>query len=319
MDFDIVFHALETVLTFFVIGCIGFILAKRGWFQVESQLMLSRLVTIVALPPLLLYNISSSFTRDELLHLLYGSLVPFTSISFTLCLGWLAARVFNVPHSRRGVFCASFSFSNTIYIGLPVNLALFGEGALPYVLLYYIGHTVLFWTVGNYAIAADGEKENEKLLSLGTLKKIFSPPLLGFFVGLALVLLDVRLPVFLANTAKYLGNLTTPLVIMSIGITLQGMGLSKIKLSRELLLIFLGRFVISPLVIIAIAWVVPLPDLMWRVFIVQSSLPVVSSMALLASYYKSDSEFAAVTVSSTTLLSLITVPLFMIIITYLTQ
>lgn len=106
---------------------------------------------------------------------------------------------------------------------------------------------------------------------------------------------------------------------MSIGITLQSMGLSKIKLSRELLLVFLGRFVVSPLVIIAIASVVPLPDLMWRVFIVQSSLPVVSSMALLASYYKSDSEFAAVTVSSTTLLFLITVPLFMIIITYLTQ
>lgn len=181
MDFDIVFHALETVLTFFIIGCIGFVLAKRGWFQVESQLMLSRLVTIVALPPLLLYNISSSFTRDELLHLLYGSLVPFTSISFTLCLGWLAARVFNVPHSRRGVFCASFSFSNTIYIGLPVNLALFGEGALPYVLLYYIGHTILFWTVGNYAIAADGEKENEKLLSLGTLKKNFLASSAGLF------------------------------------------------------------------------------------------------------------------------------------------
>lgn len=317
MDFDIVFHALETVMTFFIIGCIGYVLAKKGWFQAESQVMLARLVTVVALPPLLLYNLSSSFTRDELLHLVYGSLVPFTSIVCTLCLGVLAVRLFKVAPERKGVFCASFSFSNTIYIGLPVNLALFGTAALPYVLLYYIGHTVLFWTVGNYAIALGGDKKDEKLFSRSTLKKVFSPPLLGFFAGLILVLLDIKLPVFLANTAQYLGNLTTPLVIMSIGVTLYGMGLSKIKIDRELLLIFLGRFVLSPLVIIAIAWVVPLPDLMRRVFIIQSSLPVVSSMALLASYYNSDPEFAAVAVSSTTLLSIITVPVFMIILTWL--
>lgn len=317
MDFAVVFHALETVLTFFVIGCIGYILAKRGWFQVESQVLLSRLVTIVALPPFLLYNMTSSFTRDGLLHLAYGTLIPFTSIVSTFALSLLIARMLKVSSDRHGIFCAGFSFSNTIYIGIPVNLALFGEAALPYVLLYYIAHTVFFWTVGNYFIAAGGEKKNEKLFSPGTLRKIISPPLVGFLTGLALVLLDMKLPVFLENTAKYLGNLTTPLVIMIIGVTLQGMGLNKIRINRELLFILLGRFVLSPLIIIAITWVVPLPELMRRVFIMQASLPAISSLALLAGYYKSDAEFAAVTVSSTTLFSIITVPVFMIIITCL--
>ena len=45
-----------------------------------------------------------------------------------------------------------------MYIGLPVNLALFGDEALPFVLLYFFANTVFFWTVGNYSISHDKEE-----------------------------------------------------------------------------------------------------------------------------------------------------------------
>ena len=55
-----------------------------------------------------------------------------------------------------GTFASMFTLSNTIFIGLPVNFVLFGEGSLPYVLLNYIANTSFFWTIGAYSIARDG-------------------------------------------------------------------------------------------------------------------------------------------------------------------
>jgi len=65
------------------------------------------------------------------------------------------AIVFNVRKDRRGTFASMFSLSNTIFIGLPVNLMLFGDSSLSYALLYYIANTILFWTIGVYGIARD--------------------------------------------------------------------------------------------------------------------------------------------------------------------
>ena len=316
MDFDAVLHAVESVLSFSILGATGYVLAKKGWFQPESQILLSRLVTLVALPPYLFYNITTSFTREELFSQIHGCVVPFISIGIAILLALLMARFLRIPPGRRGIFCSSFAFSNTIYIGLPVNMALFGEAAVPYALLYYFANTTLFWTLGNYQLTADGEGMAAHFFSLKTLKNIFSPPLCGFLLGLGVLLVNVELPVFLATTARYLGGLTTPLIIMSVGITLHGMGLRAFRLDREIFCICLGRFVIAPMLIAGLSWLIPLPDLMRRVFIIQASLPIMSSLPLLASLYHTDEEYAAVAISVTTLFSLVTIPVFMAIVSY---
>ncbi len=41
-----------------------------------------------------------------------------------------------------------FAFSNSVFIGVPVSRALFGEAVLPYTLLYYLANTSLFWGRG---------------------------------------------------------------------------------------------------------------------------------------------------------------------------
>lgn len=316
IDPEVLFHAVESVFSFFIIGVVGYYLAKNGWFSNESTALITRLVTFVSLPVYLLYNINTFMTKDQLLGMVYGLIVPFASIIMMLGLAFATTRLFHVPHNRRGLFYNSFAFSNTIYIGLPVNLALFGETALPYVLLYYFANTSLFWSFGNYCLATDGETVKAKLISIGTIKKIISPPMFGFGIGLVLLLMNIRLPRLLANTANYLGGMTTPLVIMSLGIMIYDMGLKKIRFSGELGLILIARFVISPVLILLLVHFFPLPDLMRKVFIIQSSLPVVSSMALLAKFYGADYDTATIIVSATTLLALVTVPLYMLVGTY---
>ncbi len=319
MDFDLILHALSSVMTFFLIGCVGYCLAKRKqWFSIENKILITNLITLVALPPYLMYNINTSLTKEELRHLAFGLLPAYISIIMLLLLSFVLIRLLAVPKNHHGAFTASVSFSNTIYIGLPVNLALFGPTALPYVLIYYFANTSLFWSVGNYLLASDGDMEDKpSLLSLSSLKKIISPPMYGFLAGLVLLALDLKLPTVIANSAKTLGGIVTPLVLISIGVTLSELDFRKIRFNWELFFILFSRAVLSPLSIILLTWFMPMPELMRKVFIIQASLPVMSSVAIMASYYRADVEYATVSVSASTLLALVTIPFYMVLGNYL--
>lgn len=305
-------HALGGIFGLLLVVAVGYALAWKGWFSTESQMLLPRLVTYVALPPFLMCTLLQSFDRDHLLHMLYGALLPFTSLVITFSLAWVVGRIAHVQRKHFGLFCACVSNSNTIFVGIPVNLALFGEESLPYVLLYYFASTIFFWTVGNYAISSDGCGEGrERTRFCDNIRHIFSPPMLGFLTGLALVMFKVDLPRFLLDAAKYLGNLTTPLALLFIGVTLQTMDLRHLKLDRDLVLALVGRLVVSPLVVLLLVPLFPIPELMGKVFIMQASLPVLMQAAILSAYYRTDPEFGALMVSLSTLLSALTIPIYM--------
>jgi predicted permease len=321
MDLAIVGHAVQGVLTLFILGSVGYIISKVGWASTEVKILLNKLVLFVALPPFMLYNITTFMSREDLLRLSYGLVVPFVSIILTFVLSWLLVKILKVSRVRKGVFCCGFTMSNTIFIGLPVNLAMFGESSVPFVLLYYFANTAILWTVGNYAIAASGNNVAEngttrqlRFFSRASLKQIFSPPILGLLAGLSILLLGLPLPEFIKDSARYLGFITTPLALMIIGINMQKVPFSKIRLSRDLIIVLVGRFVLSPLIVVALCLLIPLPDLMRKVFIVQSSLPAMVNLAVLASYHKSDEEFATLIVAASTMLSMVTIPIVVLLV-----
>ena len=82
-------HALQGILSLQIIVSIAYVLARKGWFSPETQILLPRLVTTVALPSYLFYTITHSFGRDDLVHLIYGSIFPLFSILLTFAVALL--------------------------------------------------------------------------------------------------------------------------------------------------------------------------------------------------------------------------------------
>ena len=314
---DVLQKAVECVMSLFLIGLVGYILDKRQWFSAETKSMIPRLVTLITLPPYLFANMLNTFSKEELTGLLYGLLIPVMSIVISFALGLATARLLKVRQGRRGLFSTGFATSNTIFIGLPVNVALFGQEAIPYVLLYFFSNTIFFWTIGNYMLSLDGERNQEPIWSVGTLKRIMPPPFLGFLLGVLLVMVEFRPPTFFMDAAGYIGSLTMPLAIIFTGITLASIKLRDLHLDRDVTCLMFGRFVLAPLSIILLLPIIPIPALMAKVFIIQASLPVVSSAVLLAGYYRADVQYASVVVSLSTLLTLVTIPVFMVVINFL--
>ncbi|WP_315116177.1 AEC family transporter [uncultured Clostridium sp.] len=306
--------AFGSIFSIVIMISIGYFLTQKEWIDNGGAKLFSKIVINVSLPAMMINNLMNDFDREKLLSLGRGLIVPFLSIALTYLLGKIFIKVFNITPNRRGSFLSMFFVSNTIFIGLPVNLALFGSESIPYVLLYYIANTTFFWTIGVFEISKDGKGESQGLLSMNTIKRIFSPPLMGFIVAIILILLAIPVPKFAMDTCKYLGNLTTPLSMMFIGNTIYHIDLKGMHFNKDVWGILLGRFIISPLMVVLLCKVFPLPDaLMTKVFIIQAAMPVMTNTAIVSKSYDADYEYAAIMITITTILSLFIIPVYKIL------
>ena len=309
---DIFLRSISGILVILGMILVGFIIGEKGWFDDKSRGLLAKLVTQVALPCYMLYTITQRFTAADLLKMLPALRFPALSMVILLGIATGVARIFAVRQDRRGLFISMFFNSNTIFVGLPINQALFGDASIPYVLIYYMCNTTFFWTLGTYLIQRDGEGEAQFDLKT-SLKKVFSPPLMGFLLGLVLVMLQIKLPAFLASDLQYLGNLTTPLSMIFIGLSVSHVGVKQLVLGKDQLLILFGRFLVAPLLMATIVYWAPLPILMKQVFIIQSAMPVMTNAPVVARLYGADSDYAAVMVTETTLATMVVIPILMLL------
>jgi len=307
------YAANQSVLSIMIMIIIGYFLAHKKLLDEKAISLITTIVINISLPMMMLNSILSNFTKQKLIADSSGLIVPFLTIGCCFIIAKLVAKIARVKDNRQGLFVSMFFNSNTIFMGIPVNLALFGEKSVPYVLLYYIANTTFFWTLGIYEIAKDGNNKALKFFSIAFVKKIFSPPLMGFLVGLGLLLLNIKLPPFIMDTSKYLGNLTTPLSMFFIGASVYLVNLKALKFSLDIVWILVGRFVISPLLVILILPMFPIPKLMGSVFVVQAAMPVMANSAIIARAYGSDYDFASLMIAISTIATLLVIPILMVL------
>lgn len=310
----VVLNALGSILSIVLMVSTGYILAYKGWFDEKTSKTFSKLVCNIGIPCLMISQFMESFDKDKLIHLGKGLFIPFTSMAVCYLIAVATSKIIKIKEGRVGTFRSMFFVSNSIFIGLPVNMALFGTNSIPDVLLYYIANTTLFWTIGVYEISRDGKSTGDvNIFSVNTIKRIISIPLLSFIVAALLVLLNVHLPKFILDTCKYFGNLTTPLAMLFIGITIYCADLGKFKFSIDTLVLLFGRFLISPMLVFAMGNMSAAPLLMKKVFVIQAAMPVMTNTAIVSRSYDADYEYATINTVITTIGSLIVIPIYMLL------
>ncbi|WP_446899698.1 AEC family transporter [Clostridium sp. LBM24168] len=311
-----ILNSAGSIFSIIIMILVGYILTGFKWLNDDISKVFSKLVCNIALPCLMISNIMGNFTKDKLEHIGKGLIIPVLSMMIGYVLAIVVSKIIKVKKGRIGTFRSMFFVSNSIFVGLPINLALFGTKSVPYVLLYYISNTVFFWTIGAYEITTDGVNSdaNVGIFSKDTLKRIFSPPLMGFVLAIIFLFCGIELPKFVMDTCKYFGEMTTPLSMLFIGITIYYVDIKKIKISLDIIAVLIGRFVVSPILIMVIGSFFSVPTLMKQVFVIQAAMPVMTNTSVVAKEYGADYEYAAVVTSITTILSLITIPIYMALI-----
>ena len=342
--------SLQSIIPIVLLISLGYFLKGRGMFNPTFSGNLSRFIMSVILPAGVFVSVLHHLHMSDLWDLRYGMLVVMLTYVIAYIVAFIMMKMLKVPKGRRGIFINMVVNDNCLFIGLPVQIALFGPEALPYFLLYYIGNTISVWLVGVFLIELDplphpdnrlgdsfnnglGNKENQggsegNVANFGKgqkpkfdWKKLLPPPLIGFIVALIFLYFEIPLAPILHNTLNYLGDMVTPLSLIYIGIVLHDAGLKSMSLNKDSIGGIVGRFVISPIIMFCVimglqygAGIV-LEPIAIITFVVQSAGPVIAVLPIVANEAKSDLPFATGLVMISTILFVVVIPIIMEILT----
>ena len=334
--------SLQSIIPIVLLISLGYFLKGRGMFNPTFSGNLSRFIMSVILPAGVFVSVLHHLHMSDLWNLRYGMLVVMLTYIIAYIVAFIMMKLLKVPKGRRGIFINMVVNDNCLFIGLPVQIALFGPEALPYFLLYYIGNTISVWLVGVFLIELDplpnsdnglGNKEiqggrKSNILSSGKAqkpkfdwKKLLPPPLLGFFTALIFLFFEIPLAPILHNTLNYLGDMVTPLSLIYIGIVLHDAGLKSMSLNKDSIGGIVGRFVISPIIMFCVIMAlqygvgIVLEPIAIITFVVQSAGPVIAVLPIVANEAKSDLPFATGLVMISTILFVVVIPIIMEILT----
>lgn len=303
--------SITSIIPIIAIIVLGYILQVKGWFGDAFGPNLSRLIMNVALPASIFVSVMKYLTLDKLISLSGGLLYTFVAFILGYIVAYIAVVVFKVRPGRRGTMINTFVNANTIFIGLPLNVALLGDQALPYFLIYYITNTISTWTLGVYLMTSDSKSGQSKETSKFDWKKLLPAPLVGFLVALLFLILRISIPDFATNTLTYVGNIVTPLSLIYIGIVLAKAGLKTITFDKDTIVTLVGRFILAPLImLLVLKFFAPnMETVEFKTFMIQSATPALAVLPILANQGKGDVEFSTNVVTLSTVLFIVVIPI----------
>lgn len=303
--------SITSIIPIIAIIVLGYILQVKEWFGDAFGPNLSRLIMNVALPASIFVSVMKYLTLDKLISLSGGLLYTFVAFILGYIVAYIAVVVFKVRPGRRGTLINTFVNANTIFIGLPLNVALFGDQALPYFLIYYITNTISTWTLGVYLMTSDSKSGQSKGTSKFDWKKLLPAPLVGFLVALLFLILRISIPDFATNTLTYVGNIVTPLSLIYIGIVLAKAGLNTITFDKDTIVTLVGRFILAPLImLLVLKFFAPnMATVEFKTIMIQSATPALAVLPILANQGKGDVEFSTNVVTLSTVLFIVVIPI----------
>ena len=301
-------NAVSAVFLLFSLMAVGYFLGVFGWMGSGEKKFLSRFVVNIAVPCNCLVGLLNNLKHEDLARA--GQMMVFTvsSIVLTLLLSALAATLLRLPRSRWGVFVPMAGLSNVLFVGLPLCTQLFGEVCVPYVMVYYTQSlaVVLIERAGS-------QPGKGGCLAHRMLDMLRKPPIVGMAVSIVLLVLGLRPPELVMRFASQISGSVTPLALIYCGYIVYEVGLKNLRFLQGMPTMLVIRLIISPLICAAFCMLGGVSGLAMRVFIVESALPVVSQITVMAGAYGADEEYAATGACLSMLGCFFTIPVLMLI------
>ncbi|NLI75808.1 MAG: AEC family transporter [Candidatus Riflebacteria bacterium] len=192
---------------------VGVVVRRLPAFPRETGIVLNQFVIHVALPAIILRRIPELAPGSDLL---VPALLPWAMVALLAPVVVGLARALAWDRATTGCLLLLVPLGNTSFLGIPMVRAFFGEGGIPYALLYdQLGSFLALATYGAVVLAwhgGDGARAGAGAL----LTRVVSfPPFLALVVAFALR--PFPLPAVVLTALDGLGATLVPLVLVAVG------------------------------------------------------------------------------------------------------
>lgn len=196
------------------------------------------------------------------------------------------------------------TFSNLGFMGIPIMTAMYGQTGAFYGSLFMMIFNVSVFSYGVSVVNKGKGFDFKKLINPGMLSAVIALFIFSFSIPV-----HGEIKLFLTN----IGNITSPLAMITLGSTLAAVNFKE-ALKNKLLYVFtFCKLVIWPLMVWGILNFFIKDAVILGTAVVLISLPVAGNVSMLCISYDGNKKLAAEGTGLSTVISLITIPVYMIL------
>ena len=292
---------MEKMLVLFFAMAAGFVCGKRGWLDDAGNRTISRLVVMLTNPMLAL---SSVLGKERLMsnrQVLLLTAIAFALLFSCMAISRLVVRVLKVPENDRGLMRFLFSYCNISYIGYPVVQSLFGMDASFYVTVIVLCSQLLMWSYGVHLVSGHGKFH----WHWGILK---NHCLIASLTSYIIYLTGLKLPEIFSSMCSFIGQTTSPLIMLITGSALALMPLKNVFTNAKLYAMYAVKLVLLPAAAFFLLRGIVHDQLLLGVIVTVLCIPSATNATNIAYLYGGNHELASSGVMLSTLLSMATMP-----------
>jgi malonate transporter and related proteins len=300
---DLIFPVFAVILT-------GWIVAYTGYLSRALSDALIHFAYNIAMPALLIVTIAQE-PSHSLIN--WRFLVAFgggSLLCFILVFGIMSIRASRSLASRTMHGMAA-SMTNTGFVALPVLQAIYGQHAVLPAAIATVFVAVVMFPIAVVLLELGQRDEHGSLTApMVTVKHVVLNPLvISTLIGMLLSVLGLRMPRPVTAYLGIMADALTPCALFAIGLGLSIDGL-RASVGRASLLSAV-KLVIMPVIVYGLSVALGLDPLYTIAAVICAAVPTAKTVYILAGEYHCEEVMVASTVSMTTLLSVITLVIWL--------
>lgn len=279
------------IIPIIIIIFVGYIWNKIG--NNLNQTEITNIITWIGAPCLIfntLIKLESSvfLLKDMILSAIFMVLSMFL-------FSYILLKLINFPIRT---FINPMSFSNSGNLGMTISLFAYGSLGLELAVIVFMITSILHFTLG---ISIWSGKWSPRFL-------IKTPLIYAVFLALSINFFSIELPKTLTNTTSVLAGITIPLLLFTMGISLNKISY---KLDYKIIILIILRIFMAFTMAYLIIYLLNIDGIAKNIILLQAFLPAPIFTYLFASQYNVQPDKVANYLMTSTIISLFTITIFL--------
>ena len=279
---------------------VGYACNKLHIFDEQTNARLSGFLIKVAMPATIL---ASAFGQDGMqVGVILRALVMTVGIYFLLpFVSKVLAKLFHWEPTVE----LMLTYSNQIFMGLPIVRSMYGESAVIYVVIFVMVFNVWIYTSG--ILVLHGKLTEPKAM----MSKMINPGIVAALLSVIIIFTDLPAPAPVVDLLVGVGSVTTPLAMMVIGSNVAQVDLRQVLTRKDLYGVAVCKLILFPLMVRGVALLIMGPGPYTNVATVLAAMPTAGNVTMLCSEYEGNTSLASQGTCICTVLSAVTLPVLL--------
>lgn len=300
---------IKSIISLFLIMLAGVYGSKKGIINSNVSKGLTDILLEIALPCMIITSFSFPYdegVKSNVFKTFYYSFATYGIVT-------IVSKLLMQPVKEEKKLILHFAniFTNTGYIGFPILNAVYGAEAVMYGSIFNMFFVIFLWTYG--IMIFKGKAEKKELLK-EILKAVKNPSLIAVYLGIAMMIFDLKLPVVISASASSIGSMTGPISMIIVGALCYRINLKEHLRDWTIYYGIAVKLIIIPAILYSISLLIRDRSIVSNSVIILASMPAAAMTSIFADSFNIKRDYAAVVVVATTLLSVITLPVLLRII-----